>query len=279
MSQEAEIMFEMERRRREQLFLARVSNKTQEFYQRYRKQYDDMIARGYAECISDEMRRFKQDLDTISSLLQSDPVSARVVSQEVGSYIHTLWGLGAEAQKIFQEKARLERERLKQEQAQRQSETLSHYYDVISNLDSITASFAANELATIKQRISNNGISSIQELTARLQPIISNASIQASDWKEKKQREQSLQAASAQIEEQEEILRAEKFEDQSKAKVILDKLAEIKTRVISGEMPATEVGKQIATVTQETDEALVEENVRREMVKAIYKWFNAHEFD
>lgn len=185
MSQEAEIMFEMERRRREQLFLARVSNKTQEFYQRYRKQYDDMIARGYAECISDEMRRFKQDLDTISSLLQSDPVSARVVSQEVGSYIHTLWGLGAEAQKIFQEKARLERERLKQEQAQRQSETLSHYYDVISNLDSITASFAANELATIKQRISNNGISSIQELTARLQPIISNASIQASDWKEK----------------------------------------------------------------------------------------------
>ena len=238
-----------------------------------------MIARGYAECISDEMRRFKQDLDTISSLLQSDPVSARVVSQEVGSYIHTLWGLGAEAQKIFQEKARLERERLKQEQAQRQSETLSHYYDVISNLDSITASFAANELATIKQRISNNGISSIQELTARLQPIISNASIQASDWKEKKQREQSLQAASAQIEEQEEILRAEKFEDQSKAKVILDKLAEIKTRVISGEMPATEVGKQIATVTQETNEALVEENVRREMVKAIYKWFNAHEFD
>lgn len=278
MSQEAEIMFEMERARREKLFQERVRNKTQEFYQRYLKQYDDMIAQAYSEYIPNEMRRFKQDLDTIGNFLQSNPVSARQVSQEVGSYIHSLWSLGREAQKTFQETTRLEHERQKQEQAQRQNETLAHYYNVLSKLDSITANFATNEFITIKENISTGKISSIEDLELKLQPIIATATQKATEWKEKKQAEQSQQNAIAQIEEQKEIIQAEKFEDKSKAKAILDKLEEIKARTRAGALSREEVAKQITEINEETDSALVDESVRREMVKAIYKWFNAHDF-
>lgn len=278
MSQEAEIMFRMERARREKLFQERVRNKTQAFYQRYRKQYDGMIAQAYSEYIPNEMRRFKQDLDTIGKLLQSNPESARQVSQEVGNYIHSLWSLGKEARKTFQEAALLKRERLKQEQIQKQNETLTHYYDVLSKLDSITANFAANEFTTIKDNISTGKISSIQELDLKLQPILSLATQKAKEWKEKKQAEQSRQSSLAQIEEQKEILLAEKFEDNNRAKAILDKLEEIKTRAVDGILSKEEIAKQITDINSETDSAVVDESVRREMVKAIYKWFNDHDF-
>ena len=278
MSQEADIMFEMERQRREQLFLARVRNKTQEFYLRYRKQYDDMLKQGYDAYIPDEMRRFNQDLNTVESLLQSNPAAAREVSQEIGSYIHSLWGLGKEAQRTFHETARLERARIKQEQAQKQSETLTHYYEVLSGLDSIAATFAARELETIKQGILAGNISSIQELDTKLQPILSNATKQAQAWREQKKSEQGKQAVVAQIEEQKAVVQAEKFEDKAKAQAILDKLEEIKKRAVAGNISGEDANKQIADVAKETDETLTDENVRREMVKAIYKWFNAHDF-
>ena len=278
MSQEADIMFEMERQRREQLFLARVRNKTQEFYQRYRKQYDDMLRQGFDAYIPDEMNRFKQDLNTVESLLQSNPAAARDVSQEIGSYIHSLWSLGKEAEKTFYESARLERARIKQEQAQKQNETLTHYYEVLSGLDSITANFAAKELETIKQGISTGNISSIQELDGKLQPILSDATRQAQAWREQKKSEQSRQAVVAQIEEQKAVVQAEKFEDKAKAQAIIDKLEEIKKRTVDGNISGEDANKQIANVAKETDEVLTDENVRREMVKAIYKWFNEHDF-
>lgn len=278
MSQEAELVFALERRRREELFRARVSNKTREFYLRYQDQYNDMCSQGYRDYIPEEMNRLKQDLDAIGSLLSSNPVAARDVSQEVGSYIHSLWGLGREARQVFQESARIARLEAKREKAAALNAAMSRYYEVIGGLDSIVANFAASALTDIKNSISSGSIATAQDVESKLMPLIERAKKEAANWKAQKQKEQSNQAVTEQIEEVKKSVLAEKFEDSSKAKDLLEKLEEIKSRSVTGAVSVKEVQEQIKSVTEETDDALVGEEVRREMVKAIYKWFNAHDF-
>ena len=278
MSQEADLVFALERRRREELFRARVSNKTREFYMRYQDQYNDMCSQGYRDYIPEEMNRLAEDLATIGSLLSSNPVAAREVSQEVGSYIHSLWGLGREARQVFQESARIARIEAKREKEAAQNAAMSRYYDMIGGLDSITANFAATALDGIRNAISSGGLATAQEVEAKLRPVIEKAKADAGNWKEEKQKEQAKQAVTEQIEDVRKSVEAEKFEDNSKSKALLDKLAEIKSRADSGNVSVKEVQEQIKVVTEETDEVLVGEEVRRETVKAVYKWFNAHDF-
>lgn len=278
MSQEAELVFALERKRREELFRARVSAKTREFYMRYQDQYNDMCSQGYRDYIPEEMGRLAHDLDTIGGLLESNPVAARQVSQEVGSYIHSLWGLGREARQVFQESARVARLEAQREKTAMQSASLSRYYDIIGGLDSIVANFAATSLNNVKQAISSGSITTAQDVEAKLQPIIEKAKNEAANWKEQKKQEQAKQTVINQIEEQKASIQAEKFEDNAKVKALLEKLEEIKQGATSGSIDAEEVQEKIQTVAQETDEALVGEEVRRETVKAVYKWFNAHDF-
>lgn len=278
MSQEAELVFALEQRRREELFRARVSNKTREFYMHYQDQYNDMCSQGYRDYIPEEMSRLAQDLETISSLLSSNPIAARQVSQEVGSYIHSLWGLGREARQVFRESARIARLEAKREKEAAQSEAMNRYYELISGMDSIAANFAASDLNDIKKAISSGSIAVAQEVEAKLVIVIEKAKTEAANWKAQKQKEQTNQAVTEQIEDVKKSIAAEKFEDSSKSKALLDKLEEIKSKAVAGTVSAKEVQEQIQAVTKETDETLVGEEVRRETVKAVYKWFNDHDF-
>ncbi len=278
MSQEAELVFALERRRREELFRVRVSNKTREFYMRYQEQYNDMCSKGYRDYIPKEMSRLAQDLDTIGNLLSSNPVAARDVSREVGSYIHSLWGLGREARQVFQESARVARLEAKREKDTAQSIAMSRYYDIIAGLDSIVANFAAPSLSDIKNAISSGYLARVQEVEAKLHSVIANAKNEAKKWKEQKKQEQAKQTVINQIEEQKASIQAEKFEDSSKANALLKKLEEIKQRTTADNYSVKEIQEQIQAVADETDEALVDEGVRRETVKAVYKWFNDHDF-
>ena len=278
MSQEAELVFVLEQRRREELFRARVSNKTREFYMRYQDQYNDMCSQGYLDYIPEEMSRLAQDLDTIGDLLSSNPVAAREVSQEVGSYIHSLWGLGREARQVFQESAHIARLEAKREKATAQNAAMSRYYEILGGLDSIVANFAADKLNDIKNDILSGSVASTQDIETKLTAIIEKAKTEANEWKAMKQKEQESRAVANQIEDIKKSVAAEKFEDNSKSKALLDKLEEIKSRAATGTVSVREVQEQIKAVTKETDEALVDEKERREKVKAIYKWFNDHDF-
>lgn len=278
MSHEADLVFALERRRREELFRARVSNKTREFYMRYQDQYKEMCSQGYRDYIPEEMNRLAQDLDTIGRLLSSNPVAAREVSQEVGSYIHSLWELGKESRQVFQESARIARLEAQREKTAAQNEAMSRYYEVIGGLNSIVANFAATALNDIKNDIASGLIPTAQDVEAKLIPIIEKAKTAANEWKAQKQKEQEIRAVTNQIEDIKKSVVAEKFEDTSKTKALLDKLEEIKSRTATGTVSVEEIQEQIKDVTEETDEALVGEDVRREMVKAVYKWFNAHDF-
>lgn len=278
MSQEAEIMFELARQRREELFRTRVRTKTQEFYQRYRKQYEDMIAQGYGEYIPQEMTQFENDLNSVSELLDSDPAAAREVSMEIGSYVHDLWELGKEAMQTFYEAAQAERERARQEKEAQQNTTLARYYSILSEVEPIAANFAADELSKVKQSILSGEISTAQNLETRLGSVLDAAKEKATAWKNQKRNEQKSAAMVAQIEEQEKIFQSERHEDKTKAQALIDKLAKIKHKAAAGSLKAEEVKQQLSEISRESDEIFVGENVRREVVVAICKWFSAHDF-
>ena len=90
MSSSYEYSYALERRLSRQIYLARVSDTTEQFYQRYEKQYEDMKAKGYAAYIPEEMERLGADLSSIRNTLGSNPERARDISFEVGAYIRSI---------------------------------------------------------------------------------------------------------------------------------------------------------------------------------------------
>ena len=292
MSQEAEFSYKFERERRRELFLTRVRNKTQEFYQRYLSQYEDMCERGYFNYIPEEMARFRNDLNTISNILSNDPESARDISQRIGGYIHGLWGLGKEAKASFRKAEIIKQYNIKQEKEKAEQEikieeqekennkntSLSKYYSVLRGVDSIVANFASNKFSEIKKSILSGEISSQQEVERLLLIEISAAKEQAEKWKEKKLLEQRQQSMISQIEEQQSVLELDKYEDAEKAKAIIDKLEEIKNKAMNGYLDHEDLNKQLREVSNESDNAIVDESARREMAIATCKWLKAHDF-
>lgn len=278
MSQEAMVVFALEEKRREELSRKRVENKTREFYERYREQYNEMCEQGYQDYIPEEMGRLKRDLDNIGDWLSRDPFVAREVSREVGYYIHSLWGLGKEARRVFRESERIDRMEARRESAAAKNAAISRYYDIIGGLDSIVGNLVAPNLAGIQEAISSGTISTPQEVEMKLQPIIESAKVKAKEWKAQKQKEQEKQTIARQIEEIKKSVAGEKSGDSAQSKALQAKLDEIQSRAQAGTASREEVQEQIKAVTEEHDEALVDENVRGEMVRAVWKWFNDHDF-
>lgn len=278
MSQEAELAFALKRERLKRLKRERISNKTREFLIRYKSQFEEMCTQGYMNYIPEEMSRLGHDLKTIESLLIVDPMSARQVSQEVGSYIHSFWGLGREARKVFQESTRISILEAKQQRENSINLALTRYYELVGELDPIVASFAASALNELKNKICTGDNFTKQNVEEEMKKIIEGAEKLSSNWKMNTQKELAQQAIIKQIEDVQESVKTEKIEDNTKLKTLLDKLEDLKSKAISGSVTDLDAQEQIKSVTEETDDVIVEENVRREMVKAIQKWFNSKDF-
>ncbi len=278
MSQEASLNFIMARSRRAVLARARIAGKTQEFFERYRNQYEDMCRQGFLDYIPDEMERFRADLESIADLLSDDPEEAREVSQQVGGYIHDLWMLGKEAGYAFRQSEKLARDRAKREKEAAQNAAQAHYYEVIGGLDSIVANFAGSSLEKIKDDIFSGRVATPKEADAALRKVIAKAKTEADAWKAKKKEENAKKVTLARIEEIKTSVQEEKFEDTEKSAEIRAQLEEIRTRAEKGELDRREVEAKLKTVEEKAQETLVDEEARREMVKAIMKWFRSHDF-
>jgi hypothetical protein len=77
MSRSYEYSYALERARRQAIYNERVSATTEQFYQRYMAQYNQMVSRGYQAYIPDEMNRLQSDLSVIRNLLVTNPTEAR----------------------------------------------------------------------------------------------------------------------------------------------------------------------------------------------------------
>ena len=288
MSREISYRYELERQRRQQIFNERVRARTTEFYERYTRQYEDMIARGFRRLIPSEMSRLEGDLSAIRSLLDSNPAEAREISREVGGYIREMFRLGNAAEREFRsrelQREREERETLRRiEREQREEsmrvrdEALREYYAVLNENDAVCVQLAMSELERVKAEIESGN--NTQGIRQRLEHVIASYSSQAEKWREQQRQAVSHSAVEDRIAEAESdiaSMTARNDVARDEAEKLLERLHNLRA---NRNMKHEDALKELDGIESDALNAAISEETRREAVKSIYLTLKAQGFD
>lgn len=255
----------------------RIRRNTEQFYQRYMQQYEDMRSQNFDTYIPEEMERLRSDLDQIRSLLYSDPGSAREISFRVGEYIYSMFSTGHAAEREFQrreiEAERQRREVAKAERLRQQSELNDAYYSVIAEIhDQAVINFASKELADLRQRaVESSNMMSIAELKKLANEIIVKAKAKADEWAINDKNEEHKQIVTERLQLMREQLEQNRIENQEKAQALLSHINDLQNSLQQNNMSQSDLDNSLEQVEAEMDDTLISEKVRREAVKAIYQ--------
>ena len=267
MSSHEEWRYELERQARERAFRERVSRTTETFYRRYQAQYEEMVREGYADYIPDEMARLANDLQGIRDLLTSDPAAARDISFGIGSYISAMRHLAEAAVRQFEREEAMRREQLRIQRQQQQAEAADAFYAALANIKSpITANFAQQELAEIQSHLAEMSVKDIEQAVAR---AVASGEKKAAAWKEETQERQAVDAAKEQLQAVRKQIQEEPIEDHTAGEALQAQLAQLEREMEEGKRSASETLKNVQDVSKKSDELLVSEQERREVVRAI----------
>lgn len=287
MSRAYDSMYMIEAARREAIFNERVCSKTEEFYNRYLKQYNDMVDEGFEQYIPNEMNRLKGDLNEIKRLLSNNQgVLAREESITVGSYIHTMIPLGKSARRNFERAERLNKELEAEKLKESKNEGLKYYYEAINTItDPVVRDFAKSELAELKKSILNmtdtslkNKETMIEYIDKRIKDINVVATEKAEQWKSKSISESKKEVEKEMIKNIEDEFNATTIEDTSESNKIIEMIEKLKENIELDKLNTDETYSKIQEISKHIDDVVISENVRKEAVKSIVNSLRKQEF-
>lgn len=254
----------------------RIRNNTEQFYQRYLQQYEDMRSQGFETYMPNEMERLRSDLSQIRSLLYSNPGAARDVSFHIGEYIHSMYRDGHAAEREYRRREiEAERQRQEAERAERlrkQGEINDAYYDLVSGIqDQAVINFAAKELSELRQKALDSVTSmSVSDLRQHAERIIAQAQVKASEWEDQSKKKEEQQVVTERLQMMQEQLTQKKVEDQEKAQVLMKQIVALQEQISSDSKPQPEIEQELAKIESDMDDTLISEDVRREAVKSVF---------
>ena len=254
----------------------RIRNNTEQFYQRYLQQYEDMRSQGFETYMPNEMERLRSDLSQIRSLLYSNPGAARDVSFRIGEYIHSMYRDGHAAEREYRRREiEAERQRQEAERAERlrkQGEINDAYYDLVSGIqDQAVINFAAKELSELRQKALDSVTSmSVSDLRQHAERIIAQAQAKASEWEDQSKKKEEQQVVTERLQMMQEQLTQKKVEDQEKAQVLMKQISALQEQISSDSKPQPEIEQELAKIESDMDDTLISEDVRREAVKSVF---------
>lgn len=277
MSRSYEYSYELEEKRRREIYLNRISSITEEFYNRYNQKFVDMKNSDLQIYIPSEMSRLEEDLKMIRDFLITDPEQARDISYEVGAYIRSMPFLAKEAKEQFERAERMKLENIRVEKEKRQSELMQEYFAILKAITNpIIINYSIADMQKLSKDIENGKINSKSELQNLAQNIKNDAEKKASEWKEatiKKNKKQEIEVA---IKDAEERVKAKIIEDKEQTQDFLNKIVNLKASLENESVDVIE--KQINELESNIDNTLISEDVRRQTVKAIIKQLRSQEF-
>jgi hypothetical protein len=254
----------------------RIRNNTEQFYQRYLQQYEDMRSQGFETYMPNEMERLRSDLSQIRSLLYSNPGAARDVSFRIGEYIHSMYRDGHAAEREYRRREiEAEWQRQEAERAERlrkQGEINDAYYDLVSGIqDQAVINFAAKELSELRQKALDSVTSmSVSDLRQHAERIIAQAQAKASEWEDQSKKKEEQQVVTERLQMMQEQLTQKKVEDQEKAQVLMKQIVALQEQISSDSKPQPEIEQELAKIESDMDDTLISEDVRREAVKSVF---------
>ena len=278
MSKSYEAEYALQREMQRQIAAARVSNTTEQFYRRYTSQFEELQRKGATTYIPDEMSRLKSDLDQIRSLLVSDPFEAREISQSVGRYIHDLHGLARAAEQQFNLAVRMQAEARREKEKEQLNNALNEYYRQIQGIPPSVANFGIKSFQELREEIVNGKVMSVEQVRSRISSISKHAEKQASEWKCAEQTRAKTESAKKRLQEAEEFVQQQKWEDNKKTQEFNDRIAKLREDLTSGKVSAVEIESEVENIESAVDEEKITEEMRRQTVIAIIKQLRTQEF-
>ncbi len=253
----------------------RIRNNTEQFYQRYLQQYEDMRSQNFEAYIPEAMERLRSDLGQIRSLLYSDAGAAREVSMEVGNYIYSLFREGHAAVREYRqreiEEERQRQEAVRAERLRKQGEINDAHYELVANLkDQGVINFASKELSALRQQALNDSkLMSVTEFRRRAEQIIAQARQKAEEWESREKKKEDKQVVSERLRIMQEQLEHNKVENQEKAQMLISQITALQESIRSDSKPQTELEQALEKVEAEMDDTLIGEDIRRQAVKSV----------
>ena len=278
MSHEADYHYELERQRRRQLYLQRITINVEQYYNRYREMQKNLVR--YKDYIPDEFDRLESDLNRIQSALASGAVEyAQEISFSVNAYIYDIQALGREAERVYHEQIELQRERERAEKEERRNASLRYYYHIIGNIkDPIMIQMVHTDLAKIKTEITEGRITGEYKIKEIIYGKLKQAIPKVKEWKEKTLNAKSFEIQAERVNDQITDVQNTKFENLEEKEKLLKTLQEIKNDVNNNSVINEQFQERLTNVQKGLNEKLVTEDVRREAVKSVVKELRSQGF-
>lgn len=266
MSYEVDMSYEIERRRRQALFDARVREATRGFVIRYRQILNELNNNGLREYVSEEFYSLSSTVDNIESYLNSNPATARDLSQSIGNQIFSLPRV-ARAARDTAEQARREAERQQIEAEKKLREELESTWQnsLLSWTDALARQLAFAELTALRNQLFAQGTKVTQaQLNNELQKVRNSAEEKARLFRAEQTKSVTERVQQERLQElKEKIITTEVApENIKKLNAALEKISSLDSKNID---------QQLNSLSNELDDAVIDESCRREVVKAIYQ--------
>jgi len=266
MSYEVDMRYEIEKKRKQALFDARVRETTEVFVSRYWKILEDIENSDLSEYVSSEFSSLSTKVKEIESYLNSDPATARSLSQNISDRVFSLPKVARAARNAAEQGRReAERQRIEAEKKLREELEKTWQTSLLSWVDPLARQLAFPELSTLRKQLFDEGakvtqvvlikeLLKVQKLAEKKTQIFrtEQAQLASASVQQEKLQELKIQIATTDAD-------PERLE---KLSIALEK---------SNSLNLEEIKQQINNISEELDEAVVDESCRKEVVKAIYQ--------
>lgn len=272
MSYETYSYYEIERARRRELYLQRIRENVERYLVIHRASYEEMLRRHYNSILPQEMERLRTEIDRTAGLLSREEVeAAHETSMSVSRMRAEIHSLAREIRErefeAQQEIMRKEREANKA----RVDAAMQAYYDMVASIQSpVVASLASDDLTKLKEKI-QSGSYSVEKLKKEIHATIEKATTEAENWKQSIKQKRAKEIISEELKKKLEERQANAELDKAKQEEFIQRLKALQEEADKGTRTAEEIRHDAEKVESEQIEETVNESVRKEAVKSIYK--------
>lgn len=279
MSHEYDARYELERKRKQELERKRAADYSEQAIKEISAHFEEMKNQEYDSYVPDEMKRLARNIKDISSMIQSDPFAARNLCYQAQHDLNSMAFLVRSAKEEFARQERLRYEEIQRKKAEAKSKLEEAFYSKLSEIKNpALANFGLQDLEEIKTKIQKEEITAEAELVKQIEKATENAEKKAAEWKAQKLEKAKLEIMTNQINEAIKTVENEKFEIEENRTKLINEMLQLKEK-LSKDNTTEEITEKLNAIRAEVDNSLINEEVRKETVRAIVKELKSQEFD
>ena len=279
MSREYRVNYELERKRKAELEKKKAAELAEKLYGRYQSQLEAMVRKGYEAYIPDELGRLSSDLDSVRTMLVADrAIEARNLTRHIGAYIGSIDVIANAAISRYERTERIRSEQERVRKMRRGSSLMDVYYELVGAIDDpVVINLALPGLERIQHEI-EVGLASEASIRQSIASVVSKAEADSEQFKREEEERRRKACLSSQLEDAAALIEGKRFESKETTEGFADRIAALKRMLATGDIQDGSLEEEIGQLGQQIEDAVIEEEVRREAVKAIYQQLRSQEF-